>query len=104
MVILSSPFGPFGGGSGILSHCVRRYWSCFTGFRPAGFGYCRYCNTHNRPRLSKLMLSGWRIIGSEATHRTENPSGSFIRFTASSGVKPWAKSGVVRRSIRKADP
>ena len=31
----SSPFGPCGGGSGTLSQIVRRYWSCFTGLRPA---------------------------------------------------------------------
>ena len=35
IVSLSSPFGPFGGASGTLSHTVRRYWSCFTGFSPA---------------------------------------------------------------------
>ena len=58
----SAPFGPCGGGSGTLSQTVRRYWSCLTGLSPAGLGYCRYWSTHMRPRSSKLMLTGWRIM------------------------------------------
>src|SRR4051812_15988505 len=36
------------------------------------------------------MLTGWRIIGSVATARTENPSGSLNFLTASSGVRASA--------------
>src|SRR5262245_16987280 len=89
MVRRSAPFGPFGGGSGTRSHTVRRYSSCFTALSPAGFGYCRYCSTQSRPRLSNSIDTGWRIIGSQATTFAVNPGGSVIRFTASSGVKPW---------------
>jgi hypothetical protein len=31
------------------------------------------------------MLSGWRVIGSDATHRAVKASGSFIDLTASAG-------------------
>ena len=36
------------------------------------------------------MLTGWRTSGSAATVRTENPSGSLNRFSASAGVRPSA--------------
>src|SRR5438132_14431663 len=50
-----------------------------------------------RPRSSNVMVTGWRIIGSEATRRTSRSSGAFMRRTASSGEKPWAAATVQLR-------
>ena len=36
--------------------------------------------------------TGWRISGSQATSRASKPSGTFMRLTASSGVRPPAKA------------
>src|SRR5258708_7238435 len=42
-----------------------------------------------RPRSSKLIVTGWRTIGSLATRWTSKPSGTFMRLSASAGLKPW---------------
>ncbi len=85
----SRPFGPLGGGSGRLSYLVRRYSSTATGFRPSGTGYCRYCNTHNRPRSSKLIETGCRTSGSLATSRTSIPSATVNFLMASRGGRAF---------------
>src|SRR5690242_14026787 len=87
MEMRSAPLGPLGGGSGIRSYLVRRYWSISTALSPAGRGYWRYCSTHMRPRASKLMESGWATSGSLTARPMASPSGTLKRLTASCGVR-----------------
>src|SRR3954454_21047248 len=87
MEIRSRPLGPFGGGSGTRSYLVRRYWSILTALSPSGRGYWRYCNTHMRPRSSKLMERGWVTSGSLAASLIASPSATLNRLAASAGVR-----------------
>src|SRR3954469_3789246 len=103
MVILSLPTGPLGGGSGTRSYFVRRYWSTLTGLSPAGLGYCRYCTTHIRPRSSNEILTGCRIIGSAAASFTSSPSAGLRRLTVSSGDKPAATTGRIKKRRRATE-
>ena len=70
IVMRSSPFGPCGGGSGHLVPDRAQVLVLLDRLQPrvvAGTGGIAAPTC--RPRSSKLMLTGWRIIGSLATQR-----------------------------------